>query len=193
MCHDTTIFFTVCAHSMKDSSVKCEKGLSWKSRLAVDRCAVMRVAELVRGWCAECEAVFRADGIASAEVEDFNPRSADFISRYWAFKSQAGWYTPTDATAFPRGLVGRRDEIVPNTLNGTRYEIFTLRREVEAYGADRIYIEKLFNCVAAGPADFPAILQKARRLTLEWGMLGGMDDPAFPRDGQVVDSDAEDE
>ncbi|KAI8675095.1 hypothetical protein NCS57_00409200 [Fusarium keratoplasticum] len=190
MCHKTTVFFTVCAHSRKVPTVKCDKALWWKPKLSKDQCIITRMAELARGWCAECEAVFKANGINSSVVKDFDPRSADFISRYWAYKSQAGWVGPMDATLFPKDLVERKDEIVCNTLNDTRYEIYALRREIEVYGADRICIEKLFNCVAPGPSDFPTIIEKARRLTLEWGTFGGMDEPLFPRISSLPTSKA---
>ncbi|KAJ4321061.1 hypothetical protein N0V84_005528 [Fusarium piperis] len=179
MCHKTTLFFTVCAHSLKLPTIKCPKRLSWKSKLTMDRCIVTKEAELIRGWCAECEAVFRGDGINSAVVRDFEPRSAAFISQYWAFKSQAGWVGPMDATLFPRDLVERKDEIDCKTINGARYEMYALRGATEAYGAQRICIEKL-GCVAPGPADFLAIIEKALRLTIEWGMLGGKDEPEYP-------------
>lgn len=181
MCNKTTVFFTVCVHSYKIPTAKCEKAQWWKVKLSKDPCIIARMAELVRGWCPECEAVFRANGLNSAVAKDFDPKSAEFILRYWAYKSQEGWVGPVDAILFPKDLVEHEDEIVCNLLNDTRYEIYTLRREIELYGADRICIEKLPNSVAPGRADFPAILDKARRLTLEWGTSGGKDEPLFPR------------
>ncbi|RMJ10184.1 hypothetical protein CDV36_010198 [Fusarium kuroshium] len=179
MCHKKTAFFTACAHSMKLDTAKCEN--FWKSKLAKGVCIVTREAELVRGWCAECEAVFRADGIASTVGKDFDPRSPDFISRYWAFKSQAGWIHPVDAKLFPRNLVECKGEIDCIRINGTRYELYILRRAIDAFGASRICIEKRFSCIAPGPADFPAIIEKACRLTLEWGMPERVDGPSFPK------------
>ncbi|RSL73188.1 hypothetical protein CEP54_000468 [Fusarium duplospermum] len=184
MCHKRTSFFTVCAHSLKLDTVSCEKN-SWKSMLPMSRCIITREAELIRGWCAECQTIFRANSITSTVAKDFDPRSPEFISRYWAYKSQAGWVEPMDPTRFPRDLVECKGDIVCNTLNDTRYEVYALLRAIKVFGADRICIEKL-NCVAPGPSDFPAIIEKACRLTLEWGMPDKEDEPSFHKISQFV-------
>ncbi|KAI8722229.1 hypothetical protein NCS52_00366400 [Fusarium sp. LHS14.1] len=180
MCHKTRAIFTVCAHSQKVPTIKCDSAPWWKPMLDKDPCIVTRFAELTRGWCPECEAVFQANAVNRGVAKDFDPRSAEFISRYWAYKSQAGWVGPVKATRFPKDLVERKDEIVCNMLGDTRYEIYALRCEIEVYRADRVCIEKLC-CVAPGPAEFPAIIDKARRLTLKWGIPDEMDEPTFPK------------
>ncbi|KAM0439706.1 hypothetical protein ACHAPT_000800 [Fusarium lateritium] len=192
MCHKSTMLFTVCAHSQKLPTIKCEKSRSFMSKMKMDRCVVTRQAELICTWCAECEAIFKANGVNSTVVNDFDPRTAAFITRYWAFKSREGWIGPVGANIFPQYLVESKDEIAYSPLlDGSvylNYENYALQREIDEYGATSVCIEKRHECTATNRSECHAIIQLARRLTIERGMLGGEDDPAFPRNGKVANS-----